>query len=110
MGGLFVLSGVFSSLSLVVPLLVVLGLLVILALRHEDDADGNRAPAIYGSMVWLVGLVTILVAVAGVATSLLSLADAESYEQDGAVSSGVLFLIVGLAAAGLLFAHRQLFV
>ena len=60
MGGLFLLGGLGSVLALFFPVILVLALLVILALRHDDDADGNRAPAIYGSVIAYVGVLTVL--------------------------------------------------
>lgn len=139
MGGLFLFGGLLSSVFLLVPVVLVLALLVILALRHDDDVDGHRAPAIYGSIVAFVGLLTVLFAVTGMAASLASISaddthgaigvsergvsssigpdgtvsfasdDASSDDDDAAVTSAVGFLVAGLAALGLLAAHRQLF-
>lgn len=134
MGGLFLLGGLASGLFLLFPVILILALLVILALRHDDDVDGNRAPAIYGSIVAFVGLLTLLFAATGLAASLLSLTADDSRgavslespsgfderdgfrefssggdDNDAAITSAVGFLIAGAAAAGLLFVHRSLF-
>ena len=45
------------------PVLVLLAVVVVLALRHDDDAGEERAPAIYGSVVAFLALLTLLVAV-----------------------------------------------
>lgn len=139
MGGLFLFGGLASMLVLFFPVILILALLVILALRHDDDTDGNRAPAIYGSIIAFVALLTLLFAATGLVSSLVSLtADdssgaismssgdgyagefeegefeefeefAEEDNNDAAISSSVGFLIAGVAALGLLFAHRALF-
>lgn len=137
MGGLFLLGGVASLLFLLFPVILILALLVILALRHDDDTDGNRAPAIYGSVIAFVALLTLLFAATGLTASLASLtADdtsgaignsasdfavspdgnrfseesfASNDDNDAAITSAVGFLVAGAAALGLLFAHRTLF-
>ena len=133
MGGLFLLGGVASLLFLLFPVILILALLVILALRHDDDTDQHRAPAIYGSIIAFVALLTLLFAATGLTASLVSLtaddssgaisapseefgfdgeelqAGEEGDDDDAAISSAIGFLIAGAAALGLLFAHRTLF-
>lgn len=132
MGGLFLLGGAASLLFLLFPVILILALLVILALRHDDDTDQHRAPAIYGSVIAFVALLTLLFAATGLTASLVSLtADGSSGavgvpseefgfegdeiavdaddDNDAAISSAVGFLIAGAAALGLLYAHRTLF-
>ena len=135
MDGMFFLGGIFFVLSLVVPLLVLLGLLIILAMRRDDDADGTRGPAIYASMVAVVSVFTLLFAVTGLVGSLLDLtkdddSSFDSFESeddfggdfqpdfgsdfggrdpdDEAASNAVLSVIVGAVAAGVLALHRPL--
>jgi hypothetical protein len=109
MGGLFLLGGLGSVVVLFFPVILVLALLVILALRHDDDADGNRAPAIYGSVIAYVGLLTVLFSATGVVAALVELTNDNSYDDDGTVTTAVIFLIAGLAALGLLRVHQGLF-
>jgi hypothetical protein len=140
MSGLFLFGGLGLVVTMLFPVVLLLAFLVILALRHDDDVDGSRAPAIYGAVVAFIALLTILVSVTGVASSLAQLTasddggrspspmmerraameeydefdDLEMYEDetdndDAAISSAIGFLIAGLAAAGLLAAHRSLF-
>ena len=73
MDGLFLFGGLAFAVSLVFPLLVLLGLLIILAMRRDDDADGTRGPAIYASIVAVVAVFTLLFAVTGLVSSLLDL-------------------------------------
>jgi hypothetical protein len=108
MSGLFLLGGLGSVVVLFFPVILVLALLVILALRHDDDADGNRAPAIYGSVIAYVGVLTVLFSATGVVASLVELTN-DSGDHDGTVTSGVIFLIAGVAALGLLRVHQGLF-
>ena len=108
MGGLFLLGGLGSVLALFFPVILVLALLVILALRHDDDTDGNRAPAIYGSVIAYVGVLTVLFSATGVVASLVELTK-DSYDDDGTITTAVIFLIAGVAALGLLYVHQGLF-
>ena len=132
MSGLFLLGGLVGLLIFSLPVVLVIGLLTILVLRRDDDTDGNRAPAIYGSVVAVIGLLTLLFAATGIASSLADLTASDSHgastsasfsisgddgfsrshaedDDDGAISSAVGFLIAGVVAAGLLRAHRPLF-
>jgi uncharacterized membrane protein YeiB len=139
MSDLFLFGGLGLVVTMLFPVVLLLALLVILALRHDDDVDSNRAPAIYGAVVAFVALLTLLVAATGVASSLVQLTasddgggsrdrmmemerpdgmegfdDYEMYEDesnndDAAISSTIGFLIAGLAAVGLLAVHRSLF-
>jgi hypothetical protein len=109
MGGLFLLGGIGSVFFLMFPVVLVLALLVILALRHDDDADGNRAPAIYGSVIAYIGLLTILLSLTGVVASLVDLSKDSYGGHDSTITAAVVFLIAGVAAAGLLRVHMTLF-
>jgi hypothetical protein len=129
MGGLFLFGGLSLAVTLLFPVVLLLAFLVILALRHDDDVDGNRAPAIYGAVVAFIALLTLLFAATGVAASLAELTasdgggssgaqfesggfedfDDSGSDDDAAISSAVAFFIAGLAAAGLLAVHRSLF-
>ena len=136
MDGFFLFGGLVFAVSLAFPLLVLLGLLVILAMRRDDDADGTRGPAIYASIVAVVAVFTLLFAVTGLASSLLDLtkdegggfggvgsgrefegeldfgdgfgSDFGSDPDDAAARGAVLALIVGAVAAGVLQLHRPL--
>jgi hypothetical protein len=57
----FLFAGGFAVV-LILPVVLVLGILVILALRHDDDPDANRAPAIYGSIIAYIALLAVLFA------------------------------------------------
>src|SRR5881628_2265080 len=59
------------AVALLLPVILILGILVILALRHDDDADANRAPAIYASVIAFIAVLTILFAGTGVVSALL---------------------------------------
>lgn len=139
MSGLFLFGGLLSGTILLVPVILVLALLVILALRHDDDADASRAPAIYGALIAFVGLLTLLFAATGVTSSIASLTADQTRgaigvtsddsftvggggsvqgrfgermqddDDDAAITSAVGFLIAGAAALGLLAVHRPLF-
>jgi hypothetical protein len=130
------------ALALLFPVILVLGILVILALRHDDDPDANRAPAIYASVIAFLAILTILFAATGVVSELMETTSGHTHtstsfgyepqtmpyrggvqgelpgrlmhryssDDDGAaLTEAVAFLIVGLAAAGLLALHRRLF-
>jgi hypothetical protein len=109
MGGLYLFGGLFSVLFLLVPIILVLGLVVILALRHDDDVDAARAPAIYGSVVAYLGLLTVLFAATGAAAAVADYSR-DSYDGNEGATTGlvvaVIAAIVGLAVLGV---HRTLF-
>jgi hypothetical protein len=107
-GGLFLLGGIGSVLTLVFPIVLVLALLVILALRHDDDADERRAPAIYGSIIAFVGTLTALYAATGVVAQLLELTK-DGADRSDTVTMGVILLIVVVSAGALLYVHQTLF-
>lgn len=78
MAGLFLFGGLLSALMVLVPVVLILALLVILALRHDDDADASRAPAIYASLIAFVGLLTLLLTATGLTSSLVELTASDS--------------------------------
>jgi hypothetical protein len=83
---------------------------VILALRHDDDADGGRAPAIYGSVVAYLGLLTVLLAAAGAASAVADLSrDDYGGGHDGAANGLAMSLIAAVVGLGILWVHRMLF-
>lgn len=73
MEGLFLLGGLGFGLMLLFPIVLLLALLVILALRHDDDVEGTRAPAIYGAVVAFLAVFTLLFAATAFVSSLLEL-------------------------------------
>ena len=110
MGGLFWFGGLSIGLALFLPIILVLALLVILAIRHDEDADGNRAPAIYGSVVAYLGILTVLFAAAAAASAIAGLSR-ETYGggHDSATRGLVLALIGAVVGLGILWTHRALF-
>lgn len=47
------------------PVLVLVAVVVVVALRHDDDAGEERAPAIYGSVVAFLALLVAVTAAVG---------------------------------------------
>lgn len=109
---------------LILPVVLVLGILVILALRHDDDPDGNRAPAMYASLIAFLALLTILFAATGFVGELMETTSGHTHasesfggfrddfsdDDDGAaVTQAMAFFIAGVAALVLLRIHRRLF-
>jgi hypothetical protein len=74
-------------LVLALPVILILGILVILALRHDDDRDGNRAPAIYGSVIAYLALLTILFAGTGAVHALIDTSSGHTHADGGSYSS-----------------------
>jgi hypothetical protein len=64
---------------LILPVVLVLGILVILALRHDDDPDGNRAPAMYASVIAFLALLAMLFAATGVVSELLDITSGHTH-------------------------------
>ena len=104
------------------PVLVLLAVVVVLALRHDDDAGEERAPAIYGSVVAFLALLTLLVAVTAAVGALVgftedtggtvaddrftSMMDEGDHDDDWrALAASV---IAGGAAVAVLALHRPL--
>jgi hypothetical protein len=113
MGGLFLFGGLAAGLFTTLPIVVLLALVIVLAFRHEDDAGDQRAPAIYGSLIAFVGLLTLLVALAMFVAAVVGFTK-ESYGYGGGSHDSewrtlVASLVAGGAAAGLLLVHRSLF-
>jgi hypothetical protein len=130
-------AGGFAVL-MILPVVLVLGILVILALRHDDDPDGNRAPAMYASVIAFLAILTILFATTGVVSELMEItsghthasgsygySETETFGVDGsgrrltrsysddddgaAVTHAMAFFIAGVAALVLLRIHSKLF-
>lgn len=59
-----------GSLFGLLPILALLALMIVVALRQDDDGGEERAPAIYGAIVAMLALLTLLFAVAGAASAL----------------------------------------
>jgi len=72
MGGLFLLGSVFGVLAILVPISLVLGLVVLLALRGEPD-DGGRGMTLYLSLATFAGFLVALVAVTALAAAVTDL-------------------------------------
>jgi hypothetical protein len=113
---IFSVGVVLAVLVLVVPALGVIGLLVVLVLRRDGDDDGTRAPAIYASLVAFTLCFTLLISAVAVVSALSHLGqgggggpfDFLDRNDDEAWRTAVQALIVGAAAAGLLFLHARL--
>jgi hypothetical protein len=81
----FFAGGVAVVLAL--PVILILGILVILALRHDDDPDANRAPAIYGSVLAYLALLTILFAGTGAVHALLETTSGHTHSESSSLVS-----------------------
>jgi hypothetical protein len=86
--GLFLLGGLGFAFALMFPLVLLVALLVILAIRHDNDAEGTRAPAVYGAVVAFLALFTLLFAATAMVTSLLDLTKDDDSFQGRQTSSG----------------------
>ena len=79
--GIFLFAGLFSALIFLVPTGLLLGLLVVFALRSDPDEAGGRANALYLSMASFVALFTALAAVVSLSAAVVDLvADDEETE------------------------------
>jgi hypothetical protein len=93
MEGLFLFAGLFSVVLFLVPTGLLLGLLVVFALRTDADDAGGRASALYLSMASFVALFTLLAAAFALTTSIVDLVSGDdgsgessgftSFEPDG---------------------------
>jgi hypothetical protein len=72
MGGLFLLGSVFGVLAILVPISLVLGLVVLLALRGEPD-DGGRGMTLYLALATFAGFLVALVAVTALSAAVTDL-------------------------------------
>lgn len=73
MQGLFLVAGLFSVLLFLIPTGLLLGLLVVFALRTDPDEAGGRASALYLSMASFVALFTALAAVVSLSAAVVDL-------------------------------------
>jgi hypothetical protein len=92
MGGLFLLGSVFGVLAILVPISLVLGLVVLLALRGEPD-DGGRGMTLYLALATFAGFLVALVAVTALSAAVTDLVanddnDSVSSAFDSRTSSG----------------------
>jgi hypothetical protein len=106
-------QGIFIGMSFLftgLPVVLVLGLVVVLALHRDEDTDGNRAPAIYAALVAFVGFFALLVAAPVAASALINLSR-ETYGggHDAETAMFVLGIIIALVGFGILVLHRGLF-
>ena len=72
MGGLFLLGSVFGVLAILVPISLVLGLVVLLALRGEPD-DGGRGMTLYLALATFAGFLFALIAVTALSAAVTDL-------------------------------------
>jgi hypothetical protein len=79
-------AGGLIVIGLALPVILILGILVILALRHDDDPDANRAPAIYGAVIAFLAILTILFASTGVVGALLETSSGHTHGDGGSYS------------------------
>ncbi|MEN3271933.1 MAG: hypothetical protein V7636_694 [Actinomycetota bacterium] len=83
MGGLFLLGSVFGVLAILVPISLVLGLVVLLALRGEPD-DGGRGMTLYLALATFAGFLVALIAVTALSAAVTDLV---ANDDDDAVPS-----------------------
>jgi len=106
-------QGIFIGMSFLftgLPVVLVLGLLVVLALHRDEDTDGSRAPAIYGALVAFVGFFALLVATPVAASALVNLSrDTYDGGHDAETAMFVVGVIIALVGLGILVLHRGLF-
>ena len=84
MGALFLFGSLFGALALLVPVALVLGLVVLLALRGEPD-DGARGLTLYLAMAAFLGFFTLLIGVTALSaavTELVAGEDEPSFSSD----------------------------
>lgn len=90
--GLFLFAGLFSALLFLIPTGLLLGLLVVFALRTDPDEAGGRASALYLSMASFVALFTALAAVVSLSAAVVDLVASEeettSFDDSGFEDSG----------------------
>lgn len=84
--GLLLFAGIFSVVLFLVPTGLLLGLLVVFALRTDPDDAGGRAGALYLAMASFVALFTLLAAVVALTASIVDLAASDEEAQPGAFS------------------------
>jgi hypothetical protein len=72
MGGLFLLGSVFGIVAFLLPVALVLGLIVLLALRGEPD-DGGRGVTLYLALASFVAFFTLLLAGTALAAAVTDL-------------------------------------
>jgi hypothetical protein len=106
-------EGIFIGMSFLfmgLPVVLVLGLVVVLALHRDEDTEGNRAPAIYAALVAFVGFFALIVAAPIGASALVNLSR-ETYGggHDAETAMFVVGIIVALVGLGILVLHRSLF-
>jgi hypothetical protein len=106
-------QGIFIGMSFLftgLPVVLVLGLVVVLALHRDEDTEGNRAPAIYAALVAFIGFFALLVAAPVAASALVNLSrDTYDGGHDAETAMFVLGIIIALVGLGILVLHRGLF-
>ena len=110
MEGFFFIGLISIVLFAAMPLVIAIALLVILALRHDDDVDSSRAPAIYASIVAFVSFLSALFALGG-ATAAVGQYSVEDYGggHHDATTGLVISAIVAVIALTILRLHLPLF-
>jgi hypothetical protein len=110
MEGFFFIGLISIVLFAALPLVISIALLVILALRHDDDVDSSRAPAIYASIVAFVSFLTVLFALGGAAAAIgqYSVDDYGGGHHD-ATTGLVISAIVAVIALVIIRLHQPLF-
>ncbi|MBW8825864.1 MAG: hypothetical protein JF603_05890 [Acidobacteria bacterium] len=124
-GGLLGIGAFLAVFVLLVPVLGVIGLLVVLAIRRDGDEDGSRAPALYAALVAFFACFTLLIgATVGVSAlanlqkddrGTASFFDDSSFTDGGSqssndreISTAIAAGLVCVAAAAVLVLHRSL--
>lgn len=99
MGGLFLLGSVFGVLAILVPISLVLGLVVLLALRGEPD-DGGRGMTLYLALATFAGFLVALVAVTALAAAVTDLVANDADAVPSAFDSGSTFRASASSGSG----------
>jgi hypothetical protein len=84
MGGLFLLGSVFGVLAILVPISLVLGMVVLLALRGEPD-DGGRGMTLYLGLATFAGFLVALLAVTALSAAVTDLVANDDHDAVTAV-------------------------
>ena len=73
MEGLFLLGSLFGVIAFMLPTVLVLGLVIVIALRGDPDEAGGRAATLYLALATFVGIFTLLIANTALAASITDL-------------------------------------
>jgi hypothetical protein len=100
----------FSFVFTFLPIVLVFGLVVVMALHRDDDASGNRSMALYAALVASVGFFLLLIAAPVIGGALVNFSR-ETYggRHQAEASQLAIGVILALVGAGILLLHRPLY-